>query len=192
MADLEQQIDEWRRRMLAAGIETPVPMEELECHLRDEVDQLMESGLSPEQAFEEAIQRIGQADVLENEFGKLGSTIIHERVYSVLLGALALHAVVASCMLGWLSTVSTTSGPLSLPYAPDWSLPWQAALTGAYATAIVFTLLLRHHRPEVGRRMTRALNWALIPMIPIGSLVGFYGHWKVDKDSRMHTTPANG
>ena len=39
MLDLEQSIAEWRRQMLAAGLKTPVPLEELESHLRDEIEQ---------------------------------------------------------------------------------------------------------------------------------------------------------
>jgi hypothetical protein len=37
MFDLEQTISEWRRQMLSAGIKTPVPLEELEIHLREDV-----------------------------------------------------------------------------------------------------------------------------------------------------------
>ena len=38
MFSLEQAIIRWRRRMLAAGIKTPVPLEELESHLCDGVE----------------------------------------------------------------------------------------------------------------------------------------------------------
>ena len=38
MFDLEQSIADWRRQMLAAGIKTPVPLEELESHLREEIE----------------------------------------------------------------------------------------------------------------------------------------------------------
>ena len=37
-------IAEWREQMLAAGIKTPVPLEELEIHLREEIEQQMKSG----------------------------------------------------------------------------------------------------------------------------------------------------
>jgi len=37
MFNLEPSIAEWRRQMLAAGVKTPVPLEELESHLRDEL-----------------------------------------------------------------------------------------------------------------------------------------------------------
>jgi hypothetical protein len=39
MFDLEQSIATWRRQMLDAGIKAPVPLEELESHLRDDIEQ---------------------------------------------------------------------------------------------------------------------------------------------------------
>jgi hypothetical protein len=41
MFNLEQAIADWRQQMLAAGIKTPVPLEELENHLREENEQQM-------------------------------------------------------------------------------------------------------------------------------------------------------
>ena len=46
MFNLNEEIAEWRRQMLAAGIETPVPLNELESHLREDVEQQMRSGLA--------------------------------------------------------------------------------------------------------------------------------------------------
>jgi len=74
MFDLEQSITEWRRQMLAAGIKTPVPLEELEGHLRDDTEQQVQSGVDPQQAFEAAVKRLGQADPLTKEFAKEPST----------------------------------------------------------------------------------------------------------------------
>ena len=70
MFDLEQSITEWRKQMLAAGIKTPVPLEELESHLRDDVEQQIQSGLNAQQAFENSAQRIGHANKLKSEFKK--------------------------------------------------------------------------------------------------------------------------
>ncbi len=71
MFDLEQTIAEWRRQMRAAGIQTPVPLEELESHLREEIERQMKSGLSEAAAFQTAVQRIGQAQAVQNEFKKV-------------------------------------------------------------------------------------------------------------------------
>jgi hypothetical protein len=74
MFNLEQSIAEWRRQMLAAGVKTPVPLDELESHLREEVEQQMRSGEGAQEAFESAVQRIGQPAVIQDEFAKAGST----------------------------------------------------------------------------------------------------------------------
>ncbi|MFZ0827446.1 MAG: hypothetical protein WAO02_08475 [Verrucomicrobiia bacterium] len=70
MFNFEQSIAAWRRQMLAAGIQTPVPLEELESHLREDVDRQMRSGLGVQRAFEIAVQRLGQAGMLRDEFQK--------------------------------------------------------------------------------------------------------------------------
>ena len=85
MFNLEQAIADWRRQMLAAGVKTPVPLEELESHLRDEVKHQIESGLSERQAFETAVQRIGQANVLKREFKKVERSFM-TKILMVLLG----------------------------------------------------------------------------------------------------------
>ena len=70
MLDLEQAIGEWRKQMIAGGVQTPVPLEELESHLRDEIAQLTRSGSDASGAFQQAIEKIGSARALNHEFSK--------------------------------------------------------------------------------------------------------------------------
>lgn len=72
MLDLEKLIAEWRKQMLAAGIKSPVPLEELEIHLREEIKRQTKSGLNEQRAFEIAVQQIGSGKVLQLEFAKNG------------------------------------------------------------------------------------------------------------------------
>ncbi|HLX68434.1 MAG TPA: Clp protease N-terminal domain-containing protein [Verrucomicrobiae bacterium] len=71
MFDLEKSIAEWRRQMIAGGIKSRAVLDELESHLREDVEQRMRSGTPVEKAFEEAVQQVGQADQLKLEFGKV-------------------------------------------------------------------------------------------------------------------------
>ena|ERR1039458_7377903 len=89
MFDLEEKISEWRRQMLAAGIKTPVPLEELEIHLREEIEQHIKSGLNDSQAFQAAIEEIGQAHLLQKEFKKVEKG--HKIIRAILL------------VIGWLA-----------------------------------------------------------------------------------------
>ena len=72
MFNLEQAISDWRKQMLAAGIQSPVPLEELEIHLREEIEREINLGLSldEQEAFKHAVKKLGEAKVLENEFVK--------------------------------------------------------------------------------------------------------------------------
>jgi hypothetical protein len=69
--NLEENISEWRRQMLAAGIQTPVPLEELESHLREEIERHTNSGLGEQEIFNSAVQKIGPALVIKNEFANV-------------------------------------------------------------------------------------------------------------------------
>ena len=74
MFNLEQSISEWRRQMQSVGITNPEIMDELESHVREDLARRVQSGESEEQAFEGAVQGVGQANVLEHEFAKLGGS----------------------------------------------------------------------------------------------------------------------
>ena len=71
MFNLEQSVAEWRREMQAAGVKAPVPMEELESHLREEIEQQMRSGTGAEQAFHAAVLGLGGAGKVRREFAKI-------------------------------------------------------------------------------------------------------------------------
>ena len=85
MFDLERSIADWRRQMLAAGIKTPVPLEELENHLREEIERQMRSGVDAQPAFEIAVQQMGRAHALKREFKKSERTLV-TKILIILLG----------------------------------------------------------------------------------------------------------
>ncbi|MBI3878929.1 MAG: hypothetical protein HY301_02560 [Verrucomicrobia bacterium] len=114
MPDLEKQIADWRRQMLAAGIRTPVPLEELESHLREDVERRMKSGASAREAFDAAVQRIGQAHALEAEFAKVG-VALSDREHKVnrMIGA-GLMALFYLMGAAWLFNLIPWLGPMAL------------------------------------------------------------------------------
>ncbi len=71
--------------MLAAGVKTPVPLAELESHLREEIEQQMKAGLNVQPAFEIAVQEIGKPGMLKREFKKVEGTLM-KRIAIILLG----------------------------------------------------------------------------------------------------------
>lgn len=70
MFNLEQSIAEWRQQMLAAGIETPATLEELESHLREGIGEQVQSGINEQIAFEMAVLQMGRAKELKAELAK--------------------------------------------------------------------------------------------------------------------------
>jgi hypothetical protein len=88
MFNLETAIADWRQRMLTGGIKSPVPLEELEIHLRDEFDRQRKSGLSEPEAFEISTRRIGPPEMLKREFKKTNGTAMKKMgIVAVLIGA---------------------------------------------------------------------------------------------------------
>jgi uncharacterized membrane protein YidH (DUF202 family) len=88
MFDLDKAIAGWRQQMLAAGIKTPVPLEELEIHLCEEIERQMKSGLNEREAFEISIQQIGQPKTLNSEFKRSERTFMKQTL-TILLGIFA-------------------------------------------------------------------------------------------------------
>jgi hypothetical protein len=133
MFTIDQAISEWRRQMLAAGIKTPVPLEELEIHLREEIERQMTSGTDPQQAFENSVQQMGHADELKGEFKKLGGSESLLSPWSLFwTGVLGL---VMNPILSWITRfVSHGSGLDSLSH-PSWAV-WLPN----YVTFTTFTI----------------------------------------------------
>ena len=74
--------------MLAAGIKTPVPLDELEIHLREEIQRQMQLGLDAQKAFEISIQRIGEPNVLKSEFQKSNLLTVERKRIKVIAGGI--------------------------------------------------------------------------------------------------------
>lgn len=70
MFDLNQAIEDWKQRMAEAGLHNSNLIDELESHLRDDIEAQVGSGLTSQQAFEAAVQRLGQPGALRAEFKK--------------------------------------------------------------------------------------------------------------------------
>ncbi len=68
--DLDNAITEWSRRMKRSGALEDGMTAELEAHLRDEVDDLIEQGKSPEDAFHEVTASVESGEVVGHEYHK--------------------------------------------------------------------------------------------------------------------------
>jgi len=71
MHNLEKSIAEWRKTMMAARGVSHETVDELETHLRENVDQLVRSGMAELEAFQRAVTQLGGARTIASEFQKL-------------------------------------------------------------------------------------------------------------------------
>jgi hypothetical protein len=113
--------------------------------------------------------------------------IDHTRLYTAILAIVGLSTCL-TIPLGLYVWYLRQTGPAGaiprppvVPDWPDWVIPVNAALCAAYLTAIALTLWLRRAEPIAARRVTRVLNYLLLPAAPFGTLVGIYGLLKVDR-----------
>ena len=122
MPDLEQAIAEWRQRMLAAGIQAPVPLDELESHLREETERQIQTGVNTQTAFENSVRQMGQAEALKDEFKNAGkSTWCAKRWKSMLrMGGIGLVCTLGLNVLGIYTFHRTPSVFFSHEWWTDW------------------------------------------------------------------------
>src|ERR1700722_16631787 len=74
MFDLEQRIHEWRQTQINALDGRAEGAEELESHLREEVQRLVQSGQTLEHAWQAALRGLGNPQELAAEFARVGSS----------------------------------------------------------------------------------------------------------------------
>jgi hypothetical protein len=96
--DLERQIRAWRETISSDLAERgPEVIDELESHLRDDVEQFVRAGRTPAQAWEGALARLGESPKLAAEFRKSPPALwLPARAAEVLL---ALCAVVVAIFI---------------------------------------------------------------------------------------------
>ena len=70
MADFEHRIASWRRELSSAMEGRPDVVDELEDHLRQELETLTRAGKTPDEAWDAALNRLGDVRKLSREFAK--------------------------------------------------------------------------------------------------------------------------
>ncbi len=88
MHNLEPKIEHWRRELERAGM-APEHLDELESHLREQLEMHMEDGKPEEEAFALAKAQLGKVDVLKKEY---------RRVHGM-RAALRFSALVVMCLV---------------------------------------------------------------------------------------------
>jgi hypothetical protein len=137
MFSLDQAIEEWRRQMIAGGVKLPEALQELESHLREDIERRIGLGTRAESAFTSAAQELGSPPALQNEFAKTAGEKRRHIICQAAAIALVvfLLATILSCFI-FLPLASAASHRYSqwLGLSPAWP-------RGAYLTFALRLLL---------------------------------------------------
>lgn len=69
-AEIDARVAEWRRALSRSATVTDADADELESHLRDQIEELSRRGLDEEEAFLVAVRRLGATDAITAEFAR--------------------------------------------------------------------------------------------------------------------------
>ena len=100
MFDLNKAINSWRMNLSAKQTCAKSDIDEMETHLREEIDSLTASKLSEQEAFLVATHRLGDNDSLAAEFAKVNTSILwRKRLFWMVAGLLSylIATYVARC-----------------------------------------------------------------------------------------------
>jgi hypothetical protein len=168
MFDLDRAMSDWRRQMLAAGVKAPEALEELELHLRQEIEQQTQSGVSARQAFESAALHIGTASALSAEFKKINGTTRSKQmkrtlaILAALFGTVFGGAMVLPALARWRNTGALLPGPLLAG----------SALVIIAACALIYGV--RTHRGARGRKLISAFTIAAAAFYVVPLIQAFF------------------
>ena len=135
MFQLDQTIQQWRADMTQNQNVTPENIDELEGHLRDEIETLMVTGLSAEESFMVSSLRLGGRDQIAGEFAKVNKGLVWRKRSLWMLGGILISMLVGSLA----GLCSQTAGSAMVLSGLDTHLP--TALTITVSTAIFAFLL---------------------------------------------------
>jgi hypothetical protein len=94
MSDIEKQIEQWRAGLAESELLGGSDVNELESHLREEIEHLKTSGLADDEAVLVARRRLGDTAALEEEFAKVNPhRRLANRLYWMVMGVLSYFVV---------------------------------------------------------------------------------------------------
>ena len=74
MFNLENAIQNWKKSLKQSPAFEEGQIKEMETHLRDEIDDLIEKGVSEEEAFSQVVEKFGPVEKIEDEVYKTKTT----------------------------------------------------------------------------------------------------------------------
>jgi hypothetical protein len=114
-AGLEDQISQWRSYLLRRQAIHAVDVAELEDHLRQQLADLVDSGLAPDEAFLVAVKRMGSLDALSREFAREHSERLWKQLIMVSAGPGTEHAGISTDTIVAFSLAAASALAIKVP-----------------------------------------------------------------------------
>lgn len=155
MFNLDESIKDWRNDLNKNDVLSLDDLDELESHLMDEITVLKEKDLSEEEAFLVAKSRIGQNDIIEEEYKKVNrNEIWFHKLFTLFIGFISFQFILILIrFIGLIVTVSVFS-KYPLPNSPISSFSFGIQLGILLA---IFTFIFSPLFPKVLSKFS-ALN----------------------------------
>jgi hypothetical protein len=179
MFDLDNQIRAWRAAVADTFANRPDCLDELEAHLRDEFDRLTAAGSPPADAWQAALNALGNPKALATEFGKLAPS---PRWLPIWIAAIALAIFILI-----LAVVATRLRPLLAAHVLTFATGYAACFAiGFLAICAILTRARSawtNHQQEKFRAAGVRLSQLTLVATFVGILLGAYwahlnlGHW---------------
>jgi hypothetical protein len=162
MSDVEKCIEQWRRALRTSEAFGASDLEELESHLREEMERLRPLGLSETESFLVARHRLGATEALETEYEKVNTDRrsllrLSWMVVGVLVYILAGYVAVGVSHGGMAVALRQGVGPAALA--------WVGVATKAVAAAALLLIVWVCVRRSSWSRLTGRLRTLSLPWL---------------------------
>jgi lysylphosphatidylglycerol synthetase-like protein (DUF2156 family) len=140
MFDLGKSTADWLGDLRQSEAFEEADLEELESHLKDEIEQLTDHGLSPKEAFWVATSRLGNREELPDEYAKTNAgTVWRRRCLWIVVGTLAY--LVLNCIVELLSYAAAVA-TVSSGFASDVVIFLGPGMDAAFMVSLSVRVLL--------------------------------------------------
>ena len=180
MESVESQIAEWRAYVARAPSVNGHDVDELEDHLRHQIAELTEAGLTPDEGFLVAVKRMGDVDALSREFAREHSGRLWKQL------VLAGEDEPARAASGWLEAFVFAAGAAVAIQAarlaagfPDEEPTWFARNVSLFVLPFLAAYFAR-------RRELDVRGWVLtaMPFLLAALVINVYP-WDADSDTEV-------
>jgi hypothetical protein len=165
MEGVETQIAEWRAHVAKAPAVNGRDVDELEDHLRNQIDELSAAGLASDEAFLVAVKRMGELDVVSREFarehsGRLWKQLFEPEEEAALLGEGWLGALVLAISAAVVIQVARLAAGF-----PDDEPTWLARNLGLFVLPVLAAYFARRRQLDVRGWLETAAPFAVAAVV---------------------------